>query len=154
MNYLLLENYIKSIIEKIDIDELHVFDFDMTLYDNNKESWIQEIIDQLKQSLANPKIRVILCTACPKKEQYILETEELLHDINLSLLDFDDCYFKSINKKESTPHYKSNVILDEVCANKNILTVKFWDDRADTLKQVKKDLEKYNPDIIYIPVKC
>lgn len=154
MNYLLLENYIKSIIAKIDIDELHVFDFDMTLYDNNKENWIQEVINQLKQSLANPKIRVILCTARLNEEQCILETEELLRDTNLSLLDFDDCYFKSINKKERTPYYKSNVILDEVCANKNILTVKFWDDRADTLEQVRKDLENYNPDIIYIPVKC
>ena len=79
MSYLLLENYIKSIIEKNKIKELHVFDFDMTLYDNDKEEGIKEIIRQLKISLKNPNVRVILCTARSNEEKYILETEELLH---------------------------------------------------------------------------
>ena len=63
-------------------------------------------------------------------------------------------YFKSINRKQNTPDYKSNVILDEVCANNSIETVKFWDDREDTLRKVESDLKSYNKDIMYIPVKC
>lgn len=154
MSYLLLENYIKSIIEKNKIKELHVFDFDMTLYDNDKEEGIKEIIRQLKISLKNPNVRVILCTARSNEEKYILETEELLQQNDLCLLDFDDCYFKSINRKEKTPDYKSNVILDEVCSNSNIIKVKFWDDREDTLEKVENDLKKYNSKIEYVAIKC
>ena len=83
-NNILLENYIKSIIEENQINELHVFDFDKTLYDHDKESWILKTIRQLKDSLQNPKIRVILCTARSNKHRYILETESLLNKNNMS----------------------------------------------------------------------
>ena len=79
MNNILLENYIKSIIEENQINELHVFDFDMTLYDHDKESWILKTIRQLKKSLKNPQIRVILCTARTNQHKYIIETESLLN---------------------------------------------------------------------------
>jgi len=113
MNNILLENYIKSFLEQNKINELHVFDFDMTLYNHDKESWV-----------------------------------------NMSLVDFDQCYFKPAYRKENTPDYKSHVILDEVCANNNILTVKFWDDREDTLQKTGTDLKSHNQNIQYIPVKC
>ena len=152
MSYLLLENYIKSIIEKNTIKELHVFDFDMTLYNHNKKDWFKNVMLNLKKSLNDPNIRVILCTARNKSENLILNTERLLSTCKMSLEDFDECYFKSIHRKEKTPIYKSNVILDEVSSNTNIIKVKFWDDREDTLNQVKKDLKKYNENIIYIPI--
>jgi hydroxymethylpyrimidine pyrophosphatase-like HAD family hydrolase len=152
MSYLLLENYIKSIIEKNTIKELHVFDFDMTLYNHNKKDWFEDVMLNLKKSLKDPSVRVILCTAREKSENFILKTEKLLSTRKMSLEDFNECYFKSIHRKEKTPIYKSNVILDEVSSNTNIVKVKFWDDREDTLNQVKKDLKKYNENIIYIPV--
>lgn len=154
MNNILLENYIKSILDQNKINSLHVFDFDMTLYNHEKKDWIQKVVKQLKKSLQSPKVRVILCTARTNKPEYILDTENLLNQNNMSLKDFDYCYFKSANRKEKTPRYKSNVILDEICANDNITIVKFWDDRKDTLDQVKVDIEKYNNKIEYIPVKC
>ena len=154
MNNILLENYIKSIIEENQINELHVFDFDMTLYDHDKESWILKTIRQLKKSLKNPQIRVILCTARTNKHKYILETERLLNKNNMSLKDFDECYFKSYHRKEKVPAYKSCVILDELYANNSIKTVKFWDDREDSLEQVEKNIKNYNKDIIYTSIKC
>lgn len=152
MNNILLENYIKSVLQQNQIKSLHVFDFDMTLYNHNKNDWIKKVILQLKESLRDPSIRVILCTARSNKDKYIKETEELLNQNNMSLEDFDYCYFKSTNRKESTPVYKSNVILDEICANKDITTVKFWDDREDSLKKSGEDLKKHSKKIKYIPV--
>ena len=154
MHNILLENYIKSIIEENQINELHVFDFDMTLYNHNKESWISKTVAQLKASLQNPQIRVILCTARTNRTEYIMSTEKLLNQNNMSLIDFDECYFKSVYRKEKTPIYKSNVILDEVTANYNIIKVMFWDDRSDTLNQVKDDLEAFDNNIQYTPIKC
>ena len=154
MHNILLENYIKSIIEENQINELHVFDFDMTLYNHDKENWISKTISQLKKSLQDPQIRVILCTARTNKSKYILETESLLNKNNMSLKDFDECYFKSAHRKERTPIYKSNVILDEVSANYNIKKVMFWDDRADSLKQAEDDLKAFDDKIQYTAIKC
>jgi hypothetical protein len=154
MNYKLLENYIKAVLDQSQIKTLHVFDFDMTLYDHDKEDWIKKVVLELKNSLQDRSTRVILCTARSNKDEYIKKTESLLKQNNMSLEDFDYCYFKSTNRKESTPNYKSNVILDEVCANNSIETVKFWDDREDTLQKVESDLKAYNKNIDYIPVKC
>jgi hypothetical protein len=153
MNNILLESYIKSVITQNQIKALHVFDFDMTLYNHDKDAWIKKVILDLQKSLKDPSVRVILCTARSNKEKDIEETEYLMKKNDMSLQDFDDCYFKSINRKESTPEYKSNVILDEVSANKGIKEVKFWDDRADTLEKTGRDLEKHNKKIKYIPVK-
>lgn len=152
MNNVLLENYIKSVLEQNQIKTLHVFDFDMTLYNHDKNEWIKKVILDLKKSLRDPTIRVILCTARSNKYEYIKETEVLLRQNDMSLEDFDHCYFKSINRKENTPTYKSNVILDEVCANKSIISVKFWDDREDSLKKTGEDLKKHSKKIKYIPV--
>ena len=154
MNNILLENYIKSFLNQNQINELHVFDFDMTLYDHDKESWINKVMLELKSSLQNPSIRVILCTARTNDVKYINSTEELLNQANMSLKDFDQCYFKSAYRKENAPTYKSHVLLDEVCANNNITTVKFWDDRQDTLQKVGEDLKSHNQNIQYVPVKC
>ena len=154
MNNILLENYIKSIIEENQINELHVFDFDMTLYDHDKKDWIQKIINNLKISLNNPKVRVVLCTARTRDNKTIIKTEFLLNKNNMSLVDFDECYFKSAFRKQKVPEYKSEVILDEVSSNNNILKVKFWDDRQDTLEKVEKDLKSFNKKIIYKAIKC
>ena len=154
MNNILLENYIKFVLEKNQINSLHVFDFDMTLYDHNQESWIKHVILALKDSLKNPQVRVILCTARTNDTKYIEDTEKLLNQNNMSLNQFDQCYFKSMYRKENAPTYKSHIILDEICANNNITTVKFWEDREDTLQKVGADLKNHDQSIKYIPVKC
>ena len=154
MSNLLLENYIKYIIKNEPINTLHIYDFDMTLYDHEKEDWIMNIVAELQNSLKDPQTRVILCTARTNKTEHIMSTEELLNQNNMSLNDFDQCYFKSEYTKEKAPIYKSHVILDEICANDNIAYVKFWDDREDTLEQVRIDLERHNSNIEYTPVKC
>ena len=61
---------------------------------------------------------------------------------------------RSYHRKERTPIYKSNVILDEVTSNYNIKKVMFWDDRADTLSQVEDDLKVFDDKIQYTAVKC
>ena len=154
MNNILLENYIKSFLTQSQINALHVYDFDMTLYDHDNELWISHVISDLKKSIENPHVRVILCTARTNDIEYIKSTEELLNQNNMSLNDFDQCYFKSMYRKEDAPTYKSHVVLDEVCANNNIVTVKFWDDREDTLQKTGLDLKNHNQSILYIPVKC
>ena len=154
MSNILLENYIKAIIEENIIDELHVFDFDMTLYSHTKKDWIQKTLNKLKDSLANPKARVILCTARSNSSEYILSTEKLLNQVGMSLNNFDYCYFKSVNRKENAPTYKSCVILDEVCANNQIKTVAFWDDRQDSLDITGDKLKKYDNKIKYHSFKC
>ena len=154
MNNILLENYIKSILKQNQINSLHVFDFDMTLYDHDKKCWIEDVIADLRASLSNPQTRVILCTARTNDTQYIEDTERLLNQNNMSLKQFDQCYFKSVYRKENAPTYKSHVILDEICANSNIISVKFWDDREDTLQKTGVDLRQHNQNIEYIPVKC
>mgnify|MGYP001337519083 CR=1 FL=1 len=154
MSILLLENYIKNIIEEKPISALHVFDFDMTLYDSYKKRWLDKTLSQLKKSFDTPEVRTILCTARSKESSYIIETEKILNQNNMSLLDFDECYFKSVNRKEKVSVYKSNVILDELKSNRLIEIVKFWDDKTDSLMQTKKDIKSYNKDIVYIPVKC
>ena len=154
MSNILLENYIKAIIEENVINELHVFDFDMTLYSHANKDWIQKTLNELKNSLSNTKVRVVLCTARSNNSEYILSTEKLLNQIGMSLNNFDYCYFKSVNRKENAPTYKSCVILDEVCANNQIKTVKFWDDRQDSLDLTGSKLKKYNNKINYLPVKC
>ena len=57
MSNILLENYIKAIIEENVINELHVFDFDMTLYSHTNKDWIQKTLNELKNSLSNTKAR-------------------------------------------------------------------------------------------------
>jgi len=154
MSNLLLENYIKYIIKKEPINTLHIYDFDMTLYDHDKKDWIRNIVAELQNSLRDPQTRVILCTARTNKAEYIMSTEELLNQNNMSLNDFDQCYFKSAYRKEKVPIYKSYVVIDEICANDNITHVKFWDDRSDTLEQVRVDLKKHDSNIEYTPIKC
>ena len=154
MNNILLENYIKSILKQNQINSLHVFDFDMTLYNHDTENWIEKVVLDLKKSLSDPKVRVILCTARTNANEYIKKTESLLNQNGMSLNDFDQCYFKSAYRKENAPTYKSHVVLDEVCANSNITFVKFWDDREDTLAKTGIDLRKHDKNIKYISIKC
>lgn len=151
---ILLENYIKSVLQQHQINALHIYDFDMTLYDHDKESWIDHVILDLKKSLSDPQVRVILCTARTNDIAHIQATEKLLNQNNMTLRDFDQCYFKSAYRKENAPTYKSHVVLDEICANSNILKVKFWDDREDTLQKTGDDLKNHNQNIEYVPVKC
>ena len=73
MSNLLLENYIKYIIKKEPINTLHIYDFDMTLYDHKKEGWIKNIVAELQNSLGYPQTRVILCTARTNKAEYIIQ---------------------------------------------------------------------------------
>jgi len=154
MNNILLENYIKSFLNQNQINTLYVFDFDMTLYDHNKKGWINHVVADLKKSFKDPQVRVVLCTARTNDAQEINNTEKLLNQINITLSDFDQCYFKSAYRKERTPVYKSHVIVDEICANNNITIVKFWDDREDTLRKAGIDLKSHNKNITYIPIKC
>ena len=72
----------KYIIKKEPINTLHIYDFDMTLYDHEKEDLIRNIVAELKNSLSNPQIRVILCTARTNKSEYIMSTEKLLNQNN------------------------------------------------------------------------
>ena len=151
MSITLLESYIENVLKENEVNTLSVFDFDMTLYNHDTQDWITDTIKQLKQSINNPKERVVLCTARDNNQNLILNTENLLTSAGLSLNDFDDVYFKSTHRKESTPDYKSNVILDELNANKNIFIVKFWEDRKDTLDKTEKEIKKYNKNIKFFP---
>ena len=151
MSIFLLEEYIKKIIkeEKNSTTILHVFDFDMTLYDPNKEEWINEVLEELYRSINNPSIRTILCTARSDKNSIIKDTELILNEKGISLFNeseyentFDKYYFKPESERISVPKYKSNVITQEALSN-GVDVVKFWDDRKDSLKEAEKSLSDY-----------
>ena len=142
----IISNIIKENLENTK-KKLHVFDFDMTLYNTDNKTWNEEVLNNLYNSIEDENTRVILCTARLLDDETIDITEELLNTKEISLFSnsqyqyiFNDYYFKPKSKNDNAPKYKAFVISDEVSMF-NIDEVKFWDDREDTLKQVEKELK-------------
>lgn len=146
MSLYLLENYIKSVLKDNLNFELHVYDFDHTLYDPDSESWNENIVNSLEKSLKDKKTITILCTARPKNKDLINKTNELLRKKEISLKNFNRYYFMT-NDFSSVPEYKFNCIQSEINKNNKINKVIFWDDREDTLFYVKNNI---SDDIIFI----
>ena len=77
-----IKNYVKYIITENTIntkEKLYVFDFDMTLYNHDKKTWNEEILNELYEAFENQEIRVILCTARISTNELINNTENILN---------------------------------------------------------------------------
>ena len=82
MHNKILKNYIKYIIkENLEStnQSLYVFDFDMTLYNSDKKTWNEEILNELYEAIKNESIRVILCTARTSNNEIVNNTEDILN---------------------------------------------------------------------------
>ena len=153
MHNKILKNYINYIIkENLEStnQNLYVFDFDMTLYNSDKETWNEEILNSLYKAIEDSNTRVILCTARTSNNEIISNTESILNTKEISLFNdnqyqysFDNYYFKSELRKEGVPKYKAFTISDEASMF-NVNIVKFWDDREDTLLETEKVLSDLN----------
>jgi len=135
---MLLENYIKTYIKEhsyINKNTLNVFDFDLTLYKNNK--WINKQVEEVKKSINQENTITVLCTA--RGIELEEETKRLLSSINLR---FDKYYFNK--NKESAETYKAKVFQEILNKNKQITKVNFWDDRPENIEEVRILVNVYN----------
>lgn len=149
----LLKEYVKNILKtnKKPITKLHVFDFDSTLFktsrdhkvniENSDHLWIEDIVKEAKQSISDPDILCILCTARKNKPNVRYVTSSLLKRKGLR---FDKIFFKPGDFEDSTPQYKRNVIERLLNTHADIVEVKFWDDREDNLNAVDKLINQEN----------
>tara|TARA_B100001094_G_C17382095_1_gene417374 strand:+ start:68 stop:499 length:432 start_codon:yes stop_codon:yes gene_type:complete len=135
---MLLENYIKTYIKEhryINKNTLNVFDFDLTLYKNNK--WINKQVEKVKKSINQENTITVLCTA--RGIELEEETKRLLSSIDLK---FDKYYFNK--NKESAETYKAKVFQEILNKNKQITKVNFWDDRPENIEEVRRLVNVYN----------
>jgi|11BtaG_2_1085332.scaffolds.fasta_scaffold04908_3 vacuolar-type H+-ATPase subunit C/Vma6 len=135
---MLLENYIKTYIKEhsyINKNTLNVFDFDLTLYKNNK--WINKQVEEVKKSINQENTITVLCTA--RGIELEEETKRLLSSINLR---FDKYYFNK--NKESAETYKAKVFQEILNKNKQITKVNFWDDRPENIEEVRSLVNVYS----------
>jgi len=144
LNYL-LEKYIYTIIneEKLITKELHVFDFDMTLYNPNEKEWIEEVVREAKKSIDSKNNITVLCTARTNTEELTSETIQLLSSKEIV---FDHYCFKPEKRKMSTPEYKAKAVENLLNKYKDLSSVYFWDDRQDNLNAVEKVVNSTNLD--------
>ena len=135
---MLLENYIKTYIKEhsyINKNTLNVFDFDLTLYKNNK--WINKQVEEVKKSINQENTITVLCTA--RGIELEEETKRLLSSINLR---FDKYYFNK--NKEPAETYKAKVFQEILNKNKQITKVNFWDDRPENIEEVRSLVNVYS----------
>lgn len=132
------------------IEEIHIYDFDDTLFDTNgSQEFIEEISQEAKRSINNPKVVTALCTAREGDKETIEITRGLLESEGIV---FDYHIFK--------PHYilKPNCIYKEIFAAKLIgnhpeaSKLVLWDDCEDNLDYV--GITVRNMGLDYVPVKC
>jgi predicted phosphatase len=148
LNYL-LEKYIYTIInedilitkELHNCDELHIFDFDMTLYNPNEKKWIKEVVEEAEKAINNKNNITVLCTARTNTEDITTETIRLLKDKGLI---FNHHCFKPEKRKMSTPKYKAEAVENLLNKYKDLSSVYFWDDRQDNLNAVEKVVNSSN----------
>lgn len=142
MNYL-LEKYIYTIIneEKLITKELHIFDFDMTLYNPNEEKWIEEVVEEAKKAIDSKNNITVLCTARTNTKKLTSETVQLLSSKGIV---FDHYCFKPEKRKMSTPKYKAEAVENLLNKYKDLSSVYFWDDRQDNLDAVEKVVNSSN----------
>ena len=133
---MLLENYIKTYIKEHNYNNkniLNVFDFDLTLYKDNQ--WLEEQVEEVKNSTKNKSCITVLCTARDIESQ-----EETMALLNSKGLTFDKCYFKT-SSKEPAEDYKAKVFSRILSKNPNITQVNFWDDLSTNIEHVRNIVE-------------
>lgn len=135
----LLENYIYNIIKENETikKELHIFDFDMTLYDPHKGEWLENVVEEARKQIANKDSITALCTARTKNKSTVTNTINLLRSKGLR---FDYYTFKPSNIKMTAPEYKSkavNKMIKRIKRSEELSLISFWDDRQDNLDEVE-----------------
>lgn len=132
----LLENYIINIIKenKTIKKELHIFDFDMTLYDPHKKVWLENVVEEAKKQIKNKNSITALCTARTKNKSTVENTIDLLRSKGLR---FDYYAFKPSNIKMTAPTYKFKAVNKMIKRSEELSLISFWDDRQDNLDAVE-----------------
>ena len=144
----LLENYIINIIKENETikKELHIFDFDMTLYDPHKKMWLENVVEEARRQMQKNNSITALCTARTKEKSIIFNTIKLLEDKELK---FDYYSFKPANIKMSAPFYKYKSVNNIIKNIEDLYLLSFWDDRQDNLDAVSISAKENNINYIY-----
>lgn len=137
------------------MSELHLFDFDGTLFKSpdppmwwdsgswwadgqsleppcvpekpGPEWWIGSTVTQAKRSIANPEVWTILCTG-RNDRPFRWRVPELLHQKGLR---FDEVF---LNKGGGTAEFKKGILRAQLRKHPHIDTVHIWEDRPNHLK--------------------
>ena len=144
----LLENYIINIITENEIikKELHIFDFDMTLYDPYKKEWLENVVEEARKQMEKNNSITALCTARTEEKETVFNTTMLLED---KALKFDYYSFKPANIKMSAPFYKYKSVKNIIKNINELSLISFWDDRQDNLDAVNILAKENNINYIY-----
>ena len=130
------------------INNLHIYDFDETLFKNDTQEWNENIVDLAKNSKARVNTLSVLCTARSNNHNVVRQTKDLLMTKNLY---FDKYIFKPESANLHNAIYKEIYIARILDLNKSIKSVFFWDDCEINLDFVGMMVEKRG--IIFHPVK-
>ena len=144
----LLENYIINIIKENETikKELHIFDFDMTLYDPHKKVWLENVVEEARKQIQRSNSITALCTARTKEKETVFNTTKLLEEKGL---EFDYYSFKPTNIKMSAPFYKYKSVNNIINNIDDLSLISFWDDRQDNLDAVSISAKENNINYIY-----
>lgn len=150
--------------------ELHVYDFDDTLFkspppppawtkkdgywyssiksltepavndENISNLWIRDVLDTAKTSLSDPTVYTVMMTGRNAKN---IELVERIEELLTSVgLNFPNRFFSTSN---DTKQFKIDRVFEILDANPGIKKVVFWDDKGDLLSFYEQQLgENYD----------
>lgn len=128
----LLVEYIKEKAIQSKNKELHVYDFDHTLYKEDSKTWIEETVSAARNSISHKNTISIICTAREKNQK-----EDLHKHLLTKNLKFDDVFM--YNKKEPVSIYKSNVVEKIInSSNFKITNIVLWEDNEENISEIEK----------------
>ena len=129
------------------MSELHVYDFDMTLYQSPISiipsgwlyvrsldgaggpgfdlRWNMDILIKARRSAQSPWVHAILVTGRPDYREMRDKIESMLFNAGL---DFEEVHLKPLSMNCSTPEYKAEVVSDFVDSDPAISQVVVYDD--------------------------
>jgi len=132
------------------IEQIHVFDFDDTLFDTfNTETFIDEICNVAKSSIDNPTVATALCTARRGEKETVIRTKSLLKNKGLV---FDYHIFKPEDFDYENYVFKELYISKLIDKFPSAAVLAFWDDCDLNLNHVKTSVTEKG--LSYIPIKC
>ena len=103
--------------------------------------WIEETVEKVLESSANPDAITILCTARHDHPEIRYVLLEMLRKKGLK---FDAFYFKPLGKKITTEQYKADIVKMLLNSYSFANTVHFWEDNSDNLNAEQSIIDKNN----------
>lgn len=161
----ILRTFIREVVGSV--IELHVYDFDDTLFHSPKppkswtrsegawyssiESlsepavneknlpslWIRDVLDSAKTSLSDPNVKTVMMTGRNAKK---VELVSRIKELLASVgLNFPETFF---NNTSDTATFKIERVFEILDANPTIRKIVFWDDKDDLLSFYKGEIEE------------